>query len=191
MLNGLCETRGMTQGAETLFTSGDPEGLAQAFRRWSPLVYTIALRSCGDPDDAADITQNVFLSAWSSRARFDPNQASLHTWLVAITRRRVADHFRGKNAVDSAENRAAATERRASTTAVAADAVVDRVVLASELADLGEPAATVMSLAFYGDLTQAQIAERLNLPLGTVKSHMRRSLMRLRERLEASRESLH
>lgn len=175
--------------------SGDESAIAESYRRWGALVHTLALRSVGDRDHAADITQNVFVSAWRNRESFDNTQGNLPAWLVAITRRRIVDHHRksGRTREFSAleVTQPGVEGNETVRTSVAArdsepDAIVDRVVLIDELKELNEPARTIMRLAFYEDLTHQQVAAELDLPLGTVKSHVRRSLQRLRDRLEVT-----
>src|SRR5918993_2967999 len=73
------------------FVEGDETALAEVYRRWSPVIFTLALRSLGDRGDAEDVTQRTFVSAWTSRAGYDASKAKLSTWLVAIARRRIAD----------------------------------------------------------------------------------------------------
>ncbi len=173
--------------------SGDQSALAECYHRWGALVHTIALRSVGNAEDAADITQNTFISAWNSRSRFDPSAGSLPAWLVGIAKRRVVDSHRSsarKRELAVAEVHDAAGDSPAGPGGPDPSRVVDQVVLADEMADLGEPAHTILRLAFYGDLTHQQVAERLDLPLGTVKSHIRRSLTRLRDRLEVTHAAL-
>ena len=164
------------------FASGDERALEEAYRRWSRLVYTVAMRATGSAEDAADVTQATYVSAWRSRQGFDADKGSLPAWLMAISRRRLADHWRER----SREMRR--TEAVAQVTDdpehEPIDGLVDRVLLADELERLGEPQRRIMELAFFQDLTHAQIAGVLDLPLGTVKSHIRRSLDRLRTRLE-------
>jgi RNA polymerase sigma-70 factor (ECF subfamily) len=165
------------------FVAGDEQALADADQAWSPLVHTIARRKTGSDADAADITQAVFVSAWRGRAGFDPQRGTLPSWLLGITRRRVADHWEVQSR-DLRKLTAVSEEQDVNPVESHVDSVIDRVLLADELNRLGEPQRHIMELAFFRDLTHAQIALQLDLPLGTVKSHIRRSLERLRMRLE-------
>ena len=158
------------------FTRGDEGSFREMYNRWSPLVYSVARRSLRNDDDAADVTQAAFVAAWQGRQRFDPNSG----WLLAITRNKIVDHYRASGRVaDPVEEVPEEVEQD-----YAVEGTVDRVLLADEIARLGEPQKRILELCFYQDMTHAQVASLLDLPLGTVKSHIRRSLARLRDRLE-------
>lgn len=163
--------------------SGDPAALKTMYDRWSRLVYTIAARSLGDLAEAEDVTQRTFVSAWTSRETFTPAKGSLAGWLLGIARRRIADAHEARSRGARLE---AAVRSQALTPPAEPVSVEETLVIAQEIEALDPDAQTVMRLAFYDDLTHAQIAERLAMPLGTVKSHIRRSLVRLRTRLEAA-----
>lgn len=166
------------------FHSGDEQALAAAYARWSPLVHTLAMRALGARVDAEDVTQQVFISAWRGRSTFDPARGALGSWLTGITRRRIADALEARARTRRLEE-ASAGEAMTSGGVIDAE-LIDRLLLADELARLEPVPREVMALAFYGEMTHAEIAESTGMPLGTVKSHIRRSLTRLRNRLEVN-----
>ncbi|MEV8087721.1 sigma-70 family RNA polymerase sigma factor [Streptomyces nigra] len=167
--------------------AGDQHALAAVYRRWGSLVHTLAARSLGDPHEAEDVTQQVFLGAWRGRHGFRPERGPLGAWLVGITRRKIADALSARTRRLALADAVGHGTGPASGEGTGPDDVLERVLLVDALTRLPARQRQVLCLAFYDDLTQAQIAERTGLPLGTVKSHTRRGLYRLRGALEQGR----
>jgi RNA polymerase sigma-70 factor (ECF subfamily) len=176
-----------------LFAAGEERGLALAYERWAGQVHGMAVRAFGPGPDAEDITQQVFVSAWTGRAGYRPDRGPLPAWLVGVCRHKIADTW-GRRERQRRETEAAVSEFQSTppvSTAGVDSAVADRVLLLDELDQLGQPQRGIIELAFFEDLTHQQIAARTGIPLGTVKSHIRRTLERLRNRLEVDGAALH
>jgi len=167
------------------FVRGDEAALARVYARWSPLVYTLALRSLGDVGDAEDVTQKTFVAAWTGRASFDPSRARVSSWLVGIARNKIADTHEARARIRRLREELSARSTPRDLISEDVD-LAETLLVADELARLEPDAQRVMRYAFFDDLTHREIADRLDLPLGTVKSHIRRSLQRMRTRLEAT-----
>lgn len=162
------------------FLAGEESALEQIYQKYSSLIFTVALRSLGEVSEAEDVTQKVFVAAWTGRANFRPERASLSAWLLGITRNKVADAHQARG-----KQRRIATELAGNTQRPPEpEDVAARLIIAEEISRLDDVPQRVLRMAFYEDLTHAQIAERLQLPPGTVKSHIRRSLIKLKRRLE-------
>ncbi|MER5469018.1 sigma-70 family RNA polymerase sigma factor [Streptomyces sp. NPDC002935] len=167
---------------------GDEASLTTAYRRWAPLVHTLARRSLGDPREAEDVTQQVFLAVWRGGRGYRPERGSLAGWLVGITRRKIADALSARTRRTELVGAAGALLVLADDTRDRPEAALDRVLVRHELSKLATPQRQVLHLAFYEDLTQTQIAQRTGWPLGTVKSHSRRGLHQLRDGLRSVAE---
>lgn len=163
------------------FDAGNEQALAEIYARWAPLVYSIALGSLGNVVDAEEVTRRVFTGAWTSRQTFDPTQARLSAWLIEITLNKIAEA--------QAVPRKAAQPRTQMTTVTQMEDEIEpadlaeRLVLVDEVSRLDAIPQQVLRMALYDDLTHTQIAERTGLPTATVKSHICRSLLTLRQRM--------
>jgi len=163
------------------FARGDEAALELLYRDVSALVFTLAKRALGTDMDAEDVTQQTFVSAWKGRDGYDPERGPVRAWVVGIARRRIADAL----AARSRDVRVATKAASEAFVAEVGGREMDRVLLSYEVESLGDPQATVVSMAFFDGHTHEDIAERLDMPLGTVKSHIRRGLVVLRNRWEA------
>jgi RNA polymerase sigma factor (sigma-70 family) len=158
--------------------AGADDAMRRVWDRYGTLVHTFCVRAITDRDAAADCTQETFVSAWRSRTRFDPARGSLPAWLLGIARHRVQDVYRSTARTPVPQGDRLAVDGRA--VSDEAGTLTTRLLLADALATLEERPRQVVHLAYYEGLSQRQIAEGLDLPLGTVKSDMRRALIRLR-----------
>jgi RNA polymerase sigma-70 factor, ECF subfamily len=175
------------------FAAGEEQALAWAYERWAAQVHGMAVRAFGPGPDAEDVTQQVFVSAWTGRAGYRPEQGPLPAWLTGVCRHKIADTWARRDRQRRVTEAAVAELNAAPAGGPAPidSTVADRVLLLGELDRLGQPQRGIIELAFFADLTHTQIAERTGLPLGTVKSHIRRTLERLRDRLEVDGAALH
>lgn len=169
------------------FQRGDEGSLAQVYQRWASLVFGLAKKAVG-PFEAEDVTQQVFVAAWQSKDRFDPEYSALGAWLVGITRHKIADSLRRgpsnrETSVDPISFTEVLTDSSRNTD-MAPERIDVLLTLAQELERIGDPQRHILVLSFIHDMTMAQIAEHLSMPLGTVKSHHARTLRRLRVEME-------
>ncbi len=161
-------------------------GLREVYDEYAGLVFGICRRTL-DGEAAKDVTQEVFVSAWKGRAQFDPSRGALAAWLVGITKRRVIDHVRRHARHD--DHRAALPDGDLAAVGDAdVDEIADKMLVAHALRQLPERAREMVSLAYLHDLTHDQIATRTGVPLGTVKSDIRRGLVRIRNSIRGAGE---
>ena len=167
---------------EASFVAGEGDALRRAYDTHGGLVYTLCRRSLGS-ETARDITQEVFVAGWFARRQFDPSRGSLGGWLVGIARNKIIDHIRAQSRRPQLSDSVTSADA-ASLSSAEVDSLADRLLLADAIAQLPERPKRVIELAFFEELTHPEIAERCKLPIGTVKSDIRRGLARMRRHLE-------
>lgn len=162
---------------------GDEKALRTTYERHGAAVLYLAQRLLGNRADAEDVTQVTFVAAWNGRDTFDPQRGTMLGWLLGIARRKAVDRLRSA----AREDRVTETVKEQPVLGDAEETperIVDRLVVADEMGRLPEEQRRTLELAFFDDLTHPQIAAATGLPLGTVKSHIRRGMANLRRRWE-------
>jgi RNA polymerase sigma factor (sigma-70 family) len=160
---------------------GDRAALQEVYRRTSAKLYGIALRIFPDGDEAEDVLQDAFINIWQKAGSFDPARASPITWLVALTRNRAIDRLRAKGKRVLAPLELAdeiADDRPDAEQCLIAHEADARIIACIQT--LATDDAAMIRTAFFDGATYADIAERASTPLGTVKSRIRRALVKLK-----------
>lgn len=170
--------------------AGDAAALRECIEAYGPLVWSIARRLSRTPADAEDAVQEVFLDVWRSAARFDAAQGSDKVFIAMIARRRLIDRLRKTSqeppmdTVEALETIAWADPGTDSETSIEARYAT------RAMQSLRPEQREVLELSLLHGLSQSEIAARLQMPLGTVKSFMRRGLIRVRELMNIEAEGV-
>lgn len=173
--------------------SGQTGALGVLYDRHAGLVYSIALGALGSPQEAEDLTQDIFLNLARATA-YNPDRGSLRTFLAILTRSRAIDRVRSHRTARSSHERlqaARATENFCQSPFEQVFQYEQSQEVQAALAQLPEGDQQILRMAYYDGLSQSEIAEQLNMPLGTVKSKARRTLLKLRQTLADYVESSH
>jgi RNA polymerase sigma factor (sigma-70 family) len=179
--------RFMKEAAETSDESllarvagGNEAALGELYDRFGRVAYGLALRVLRDDRLAEDAVQEAFLAVWRQAASYRPDRAKAQTWVLTLVHRRAVDLVRReeRRRADSLDPE---FEPAGSSAAEDAESRDRRAAVQRALAELPEEQRRPIELAYYGGLTQSELAERLGEPLGTIKSRMFTGLKRLRE----------
>lgn len=166
--------------------SGDVTALAQLYDRYGKLVYGLAYRMLGQPEEAEDMTQEVFLTLWR-RDLYDASRGSLKTLLATMTRSRCLDRLRSRESRQRFLARWQGFAKSETGSALPLEQAIqgERSHRVHEaLAELSTAERQILEIAFFEGLSHSQISQRLGLPLGTVKSRARQGLLKLRKQLQ-------
>jgi RNA polymerase sigma-70 factor (ECF subfamily) len=160
----------------------------QLYDRYSNILYATAMKFLKEDADAQDVVQDVFIQIWDKAKLYDPAKGKPLTWALTLTRNRSIDRIRAiqrrTRLRDDFEKETVADESAGIREALSGvDASERTQILRDAVARLSPEQRKVIDLAFFGGLTQSEIADRLGEPLGTVKARARRGLMKLKELL--------
>lgn len=168
-------------------TTGDEDAFATFYDRFAPGLFSMIYAILHDQKESEDVLQESFVQMWKRTATYDAARSSLFTWAVMIARHKAIDRLRSRQR-QARLSEAVATESDIHSVSAPADRADNALARTDErgrvraaLSQLGDTQREAIDLAFFGGLTQTQIAERLGAPLGTVKARIRRGLLALRE----------
>ncbi|MEJ7750155.1 MAG: sigma-70 family RNA polymerase sigma factor [Thermoleophilaceae bacterium] len=172
-----------------LVQEGNPRAFELLYDRHGGAAFSLAYRMVGNRVTAEDVSQEAFLSIWRSKARYQPDRGSVRTWVLGIVHHRAIDalrrnlvHEKRRSSAEGIEERHEAPEREQ--TDVEAARREEARHVRDALENLPKEQTRVIELAYFGGFSHSQIAEMLQMPIGTVKGRMRLGLEKLRKGLK-------
>ena len=166
-------------------SNGELDALQDLYDRYRTMAYSIALRITADASLAEDVVQDAFLGAWRNAARYVEGRGSVKTWLLSIVHHRAIDAVRRRRPTSELPEAEAPPPPALTLPDVWKEVAgnLDREAIAAALATLSDVQREAIELAYFGGLTQVEIADRTGTPLGTVKSRVRLGLLAMRAAL--------
>jgi RNA polymerase sigma-70 factor, ECF subfamily len=166
----------------TAVRSGDQDAMAALYHRYSPIVYSVALRVLQDTGAAEDVLQDIFMQLWRNPGAFDASRGNMGAWLAVIARHRAIDRLRRRRPENDIEDVVISVELDLATEADRSR-TLDKIRAA--LRTMPPPQRSALEMAYFEGLTHVEIAEKTGEPLGTIKTRIRTGLFSLRKVLAA------
>jgi RNA polymerase sigma-70 factor (ECF subfamily) len=168
-----------------LLARGDLGALDRLYEQYGAMAYAIAYRITGDRAAAEDVVQDAFLGAWRNAARYVESRGSVRTWLLSIVHHRAIDAIRRRRPTVELPDGEVGLPDALTLPDTWADVELrlDRAAVLQAMTTISDVQREAIELAYFGGLTQTEIAERTGVPLGTVKGRMRLGLQGLRAAL--------
>jgi len=164
-------------------SDGDSRAFDELYTRWSPMLYGLVCKIIDDPIEAEDVLQEGFLHIWHKASSYSAQRSSPTTWAYMIFRNKAIDRLRSRERRGRGMEKIASEEPfQAAPSAEpeqGAESNERRQAIAAAMEGISPDEREAISLAFFSGLTQMEIAERIDAPLGTVKARIRRGLMKL------------
>jgi len=164
---------------------GDQSAIGQLYDRFSGQMYGLAMRITQDASLAQDVVQEAFVGIWRNAARFDTGRASARTWIMSITHNRSIDAIRRRRPAQELPDPELPPPAALTSPDIWGEVAgrMDATRVRAAVLTLSPVQREAISLAYFGGLTQQEIADRTGAPLGTVKSRVRLGLMALKDQL--------
>lgn len=165
--------------------AGDQQAFGEFYDRVAPRLLGLVRRLLIDHAQAEEVTQEVFLEIWQSARLFDPNKGSATTWALTMARRRAIDRIRSEQASRDRDTRIGIRDIETGYDEVSAavELRVEHERVQEAMESLSPVQREAIGLAYYGGCTHTEVADRLGVPVGTVKTRLRDGMIRLREKL--------
>jgi len=165
-------------------TRGDKSAFKEIYSRFSQVTYNLALRMLRDKEDAEEVVQEIFLQIWNKAYSYDPERGAVSTWVLNIARSRSIDKLRS---VGYRNKNVEIDEEKANSNVDLSRSIVDRDesknVIKQALESLPEKQKIAIELVYFEGLTHIEAADKLNEPVGTIKTRIRLGVMKLKDKI--------